>query len=174
MTPGRASPPSSTASWGRHWAGLNDPTHRRREAQTVLLRRVVDKMLTRMIRRGRGPEFLQLLTVVGRKTGEAHCTPVAPVIHYEGAWLVSPYGQVNWVRSLRASRQAVLSRGDKHTNYRAREVDPVAAVPILRQYLSVPSERFVRKDFDVNARSTDQAIASAAAKHPVFELTPLP
>jgi deazaflavin-dependent oxidoreductase (nitroreductase family) len=138
------------------------------------MRRVADKMLTRMIRRGRGPEFLQLLTVVGRKTGEAHSTPVAPVIHDDGCWVVSPYGQVNWVLNLRASGQAVLSRGDKQTNYRAREVDPVAAVPVLRQYLSMPSERFVRKDFDVNARSTDQAIATAAAKHPVFELMPLP
>jgi deazaflavin-dependent oxidoreductase (nitroreductase family) len=138
------------------------------------MRRVADKMLTRMIRRGRGPEFLQLLTVVGRKTGEAHSTPVAPVIHDEAVWLVSPYGQVNWVRNLRAVGNAVLSHGDKQTRYRACEVDPVAAVPVIRHYLSMPSERFVRKDFDVNARSTDQAIAAAAAKHPVFELTPLP
>ena len=51
-------------------------------------------MLGRMIRRGKGPDFLWLLTVQGRKTGAPYTTPVAPVRDHGETWLVSPYGEV--------------------------------------------------------------------------------
>jgi hypothetical protein len=38
----------------------------------------------------------------------------------------------------------------------------------------MPSERFVRHDFDITAESSDDAIAAEAPRHPVFELTPAP
>lgn len=41
-------------------------------------------------------------------------------------------------------------------------------------YLSMPSERFVRRDFEVTRASSDEAIAAEAHRHPVFALTPAP
>ena len=139
-----------------------------------LVRRTRDRLLTRLVRRGKGPEFMWLLTVTGRRTGQAHTTPVVPVRHDDAVWLVSPYGDVNWVRNARAAGEVELSRGDHHIRYRARELQSGEAVPVIREYLSMPSERFIRKDFAVTAAGTDDAIAGEAPRHPVFKLVPVP
>ncbi len=54
------------------------------------------------------------------------------------------------------------------------ELDPTEAVAVLRAYLSMPSKRFVRKDFAVTATSSNQAIVVEAPRHPVFGLTSRP
>ena len=123
-----------------------------------LKQRLANRMLERMIRRGKGPDFLWLLTVRGRRTSASYTTPVAPVRSNGKTWLVSPYGTVAWVRNVRANGYAELSRGPEHTTHQARELDPTEAVPVLRTYLSMPSQRFVRKDFDITAESTDPEI----------------
>jgi deazaflavin-dependent oxidoreductase (nitroreductase family) len=134
--------------------------------------RVANRVLTRMVRRGKGPEFMRLLTVQGRRTGEWRTTPVVPVVDADRVWLVSPFGDVEWVRNARAAGRVELQRGDDRTTYAVRELNADEAVPVLREYLSMPSERFVRGDFDVSARSSDAEIAREASRHPVFALTP--
>jgi hypothetical protein len=89
-------------------------------------------------------------------------------------WVVSPFGEVDWVRNVRAAGRLELHRGHDRTRYETRELDAAEAVPVLRSYLSMPSERFVRHDFDVTAASSDDAIAAEAPRHPVFALTPAP
>ena len=76
------------------------------------------------------------------------------------------------VRNVRATHRVELRRGDDRTTYEARELDAAEAVPVLRTYLSMPSERFVRRDFDVTSGSSDEANAREAPRHPVFVLTP--
>jgi hypothetical protein len=85
-------------------------------------------------------------------------------------WLVSPFGEVAWVRNARAAGHVDLRRGDDVTTYDIRELEPDAAVDVLREYLSMPSERFVRRDFAVTASSPDDAIREEAPRHPVFAL----
>jgi deazaflavin-dependent oxidoreductase (nitroreductase family) len=139
-------------------------------------RRVADKMLGRMLRRGRGPSFMQLLTVRGRHSGQLRTTPVVPVVPVvdDGVlWLVSPFGEVEWVRNARAAGRVQLARGDDRVEYDVRELDAHEATPVLRRYLSMPSARFVRRDFDVSSTSDDAAIAAEAMRHPVFALTPV-
>lgn len=130
-------------------------------------------MLTRVLRKGRGPSFMRLLTVDGRVTGKSRTTPVVPVLDGDRTWVVSPFGEVAWVRNARATGQVGLQRGDEHTTYAVRELDAGEAVPVLRRYLSMPSRFFVRRHFDVRAKSPDVAIAAEADRHPVFELTPV-
>lgn len=130
-----------------------------------------NRMLTRQLRRGRGPAFMQLLTVTGRRTGRSYTTPIVPLVTDRGRWLVSPYGEVNWVRNVRASGQATLSRGDTVETLRAIEVDPADAVPLLRAYLSKkPVGWIVRSQFRFGPRSSDAEIAREAVRHPVFEV----
>src|SRR3954471_9362065 len=135
--------------------------------------RFAGRILTRLLRAGRGPTFMQLLTVTGRRSGRSYSTPVVPVITTQGRWLVSPYGEVNWVRNARAAGTIALSRGGLVERLTATEVDPEQAVPVLRAYLAMkPAGRFIRSYFDVTAHSTDEAIIRDAPHHPVFELTP--
>ena len=58
----------------------------------------------------------------------------------------------------------------QRAEYAVRELDASEATPVLRAYLSMPSERFVRRDFDVTATSDDAALAAEAPRHPVFAL----
>lgn len=137
------------------------------------LQRLADRLLTRMLRRGRGPSFMRLLIVGGRVTGQLRSTPVVPVQDGGRTWLVSPFGEVAWVRNARAAGRVDLQRGHDRMTFTVRELAAGEAVPVLRAYLSMPSERFVRRDFAVKAASSDAAILDEAARHPVFALTPM-
>ena len=56
-----------------------------------------------------GPDVL--LTVRGRRSGLPRSTPVA-VAEIDGRlWLVSPWGEVDWARNLRAAGRATLTSG---------------------------------------------------------------
>jgi deazaflavin-dependent oxidoreductase (nitroreductase family) len=136
--------------------------------------RIANAVLSRLVKRGKGPDFMRLLTVNGRTTGRPYTAPVVPVVSEGEVWLVSPFGDVSWVRNLRVVGRAQLARGAQRVEYHARELTVPDAVPVIRAYLSMPSERFVRKDFRVTAGSTDDEIAREAPEHPVFALTPAP
>jgi deazaflavin-dependent oxidoreductase (nitroreductase family) len=134
--------------------------------------RVANRILRRVLARGNGPAFMRLLTVTGRRSGQPRTTPVVPVQRDGDVWVVSPYGVVDWVRNVRACGRLELARGQDRVLYDAHEVDAHDAAPVLRTYLSMPSERFVRGHFDVTADSTDEAIIAEAPRHPVFGLSP--
>jgi deazaflavin-dependent oxidoreductase (nitroreductase family) len=132
-----------------------------------------NRALGRVLDRGKGPPFLRLLTVTGRRTGEPRTTPIAPVFGEDDAvWLVAAYGDTAWVHNVRAAGQLELRRGDDRVCYRARELDPGEAVPVLRAYLAKGTSLFVRRRFDVTAHSHDEAIEAEARRHPTFALTP--
>ena len=129
--------------------------------------------LTKGLERGRAPKFMRLLTVPGRVTGQPHATPVVPVIRDGDVWVVSPYGEVAWVRNVRKAAQLELRWGEERTLYEPRELDAREATPVLREYLTLPTHWVVRRHFDVTKRSSDEAIAAEAHQHPVFMLTPV-
>jgi deazaflavin-dependent oxidoreductase (nitroreductase family) len=129
-------------------------------------------VMTWLLRRGRGPGFIWLLTAPGRVTGVPRTTPVVPVLDGDERWVVAPFGAVGWVRNVRAAGRLELHRGRESHAYEARELEPTEAVPVLRDYLSMRTGRYVRDYFDASASSPDDAIAREAAHHPVFALTP--
>ena len=63
----------------------------------------INKMMRFMIRINIAPKGFYLLTVRGRKTGHPYSLPVALVEHPESRWLISPYGEVNWIKNARAA-----------------------------------------------------------------------
>lgn len=122
---------------------------------------------TVMIRLGVGPAGLQQLRVRGRTTGLPRTTPVN-VIEVAGQhWLVAPYGEVGWVRNVRAAGEADLLRGGRVEHVRPREATADEAVPVLRAYLE-RLRRVVGPYFDVTPDSPDAAFAAEAPRHPVF------
>ena len=124
--------------------------------------------LTQGLERGRAPAFMRLLTVRGRVTGGPHATPVVPVIRDGDVWVVSPYGEVAWVRNVRSAGQLELRRGEERTSYEVREPDARQATAVLRAYLTMPTHWVVRRHFHVTKRSSDDAIAAEADQHPLF------
>jgi deazaflavin-dependent oxidoreductase (nitroreductase family) len=142
-----------------------------KEYRTSRAQAWANTVMTWLLRRGRGPGFMSLLTVTGRVSGQPRTTPVVPVQRGEQRWVVSPFGVVSWVRNVRAAGRLELRRGRDKQMYEARELDAGEAVPVLRDYLSMRGARYVKDYFDVTASSSDEAIAAEAARHPVFALT---
>ena len=117
-----------------------------------------------------------LLTVAGRKTGVPRTNPVALVEIDGRRWVLGTFGNVNWVRNLRAAREATLKVGRRSQPVAAVELGPeeVAAFfeQVLRPYvLRLPLGRWLLGSL-LGARDILEDPAGAATRHPVFELHP--
>ena len=122
-----------------------------------------------LARRGLAGRHTYILTVRGRKTGRAFSTPVILVEDAE-RWLVAPYGEVGWVRNVRAAGEVEIARSGRSERMRIEESAPEQSAPVLREYLKrVP---VVRPFFDVTPDSPLADFVAEAPRHPVFRLTP--
>lgn len=116
-----------------------------------------------------------LLTVRGRTSGQLRSTPLA-IIEVDGRrWVWSPWGDVHWVRNLRAAGRATVTVRRHAQEVTAVELDPTERVAFFRDTFapmarSIPfGARFVRL-FD----GVDISDPVAAAKdRAVFELRPV-
>ena len=99
-------------------------------------RRAVILLMKQLVRLGVGGKATYLLTTTGRRTGEPRTTPVILVDEAGERWSVSPYGTVAWVYDVRAHPEVVLRHGKRKESLHAEEVDPAAAAPVLKRYVS--------------------------------------
>jgi deazaflavin-dependent oxidoreductase (nitroreductase family) len=115
-----------------------------------------------------------LITIPGRKTGEPRTAGVA-IIEVSGRrWIWAPWGEVNWVRNLRAAGRATLTKRGQTEEVRATELNPAERVRFFRDVLgpfakSIPGGvTFVRiiDQTDLNDP------VEAAQDRRVFELHP--
>lgn len=123
-----------------------------------------------------GPNVL--LTVRGRTSGRPRTFPVAILDHEGRRFVQSPWGEVNWVRNLRATPEATVSKGRATEVVLATELAPEQAGPILRAALSpYLKSRMTRavlgKFFDLRADSSLEDYIAEARRHPMFELRPM-
>ena len=113
----------------------------------------------------------RVLEVKGRKTGESRRTPVNLLRIESQEYLVSPRGEGQWVRNVRADDGHLdLLVGRRRDHYSAVEIPDEQKVPILRAYLKQWKAE-VGVFFDgVGPDSSDEAISAIAPRHPVFVL----
>ena len=138
---------------------------------------VVNPVIRRLVGAGMpfGPNVL--LTVRGRTSGVPHTFPVA-VVELDGRRFVqSPFGEVNWVRNLRASGEAIVTKGRRREDVDAVEIAPEDGGPILRDafapYLrSRVLATVLGRFFKVSPASTLEDYVAEARRHPMFELRP--
>ena len=77
----------------------------------------------------------RLVTIRGRKSGLPRTTAVA-VIEISGRrWVWAPWGEVNWVRNLRAAGRATIKMRDGQEEVIATELDPTQRVGFFRDVL---------------------------------------
>ncbi len=117
---------------GQEETGRADP----RQRLAVPLFRVIGPVVRLVLRQGlpAGPNVI--LTVRGRVSGRPYSTPVA-MWDFEGRRFVqASFGEVAWVRNLRASGEAVVRRGSWSQAMRARELDPEEAGILMRNALA--------------------------------------
>lgn len=134
--------------------------------------RFSNTMVAALLRIGVKMGPMTLLTVRGRKSGQPRTTPVAIGERDGQRWVISPYGQVDWVRNLRAAGRATLTRGRRKEAITAIELSPTEAAPLLKQSLAgAPS--FLHAYFDVTPDAPLEAFEREAPRHPVFLLRPV-
>ena len=120
-----------------------------------------------------GPNVL--LTVRGRSSGLPRTFPVA-ILDLDGRrYVQSPFGEVDWVRNLRAAQEAVVSKGRSREDVEAVEVAPDEAGRILRAALSTymrtrVGAALVRRLFHIATDATLEQFVAEAGRHPMFEL----
>jgi deazaflavin-dependent oxidoreductase (nitroreductase family) len=143
--------------------------------QMPSLVRRLDPLVQHLLRLGvpMGPNVL--MTVRGRKSGEPRTAPVALLRTGGRMYVFSPFGEVNWVRNLRASGTASLRRGRWRQDVAAAELQPERAALILEQglrpLLRVPGlGTRIAGWYGIDRRSTSDDYLEAARRHPAFEL----
>ena len=100
-------------------------------------RRLVNALISALVRLGAGPNSTYLLTTRGRRSGKSRSTPVTLVEAEGRRWLVAPYGPVGWVHNARTNKLATLSRGRHSEAVRLEEVtDPLEAARVLKSYVT--------------------------------------
>jgi deazaflavin-dependent oxidoreductase (nitroreductase family) len=119
--------------------------------------------------------FNGLITIRGRKSGLPRTTPVAIITVSSRRWVWCPWGDVQWVRNLRAAGGASISVRGRKIDVRAIELDPTQRVAFFRDVLG-PLARglplgvwFIRIVDGVDLDRPSQA----AEGRRVFELHPL-
>ena len=116
-----------------------------------------------------------LITIRGRKSGLPRTTPLA-VIEVSGRrWIWAPWGEVQWVRNLRAAGRATITVRRRTEEVTATELDPTQRVTFFRDILG-PLARgiplgvwFIRT---VDQVDLDDPLEAAEGRR-VFELHPL-
>jgi deazaflavin-dependent oxidoreductase (nitroreductase family) len=102
------------------------------------------------------------LAVAGRKSGKLHLVPVIPVEYNGARYLVSPRGETEWVRNLRAAGAGELRRKGTIERFTATEVPVEERSPILEAYRRVAGGP-VESQFKALPDPAD---------HPVFRIEP--
>ena len=132
--------------------------------------RMSNRLTSTMLRAGLSFNAMVLLTVAGRTSGAPRTVPVS-VIEREGErYLIGAFGQVNWVRNLRAAGRGTLRKGRVVEAFEAVELSPEDAAPILKTALE-RAPGYVRSFFDVTRESSLADVEREAVHHPVFRLT---
>lgn len=88
-----------------------------------------------LLRHGLGEPNV-LLTVRGRRSGQPRTTPVAMLELGDRRFVEASFGEVDWVRNLRASGEAHIRRGRWSQTVQAVELPPETAGLLLRDALA--------------------------------------
>jgi deazaflavin-dependent oxidoreductase (nitroreductase family) len=119
--------------------------------------------------------FNGLLTTTGRKTGLPRTTPLAIIEVAGRRWVWAPWGEVQWVRNLRAASEATIEVRRRRDVVRAVELGPAQRVEFFRHTLDPLARRipfgrwFIRVMDGVDLEDPIEA----AEGRVVFELHPV-
>ncbi|MHB8342513.1 MAG: nitroreductase/quinone reductase family protein [Mycobacteriales bacterium] len=135
------------------------------------IQHVFNRIVVGLTRLGISVLGSRVLEVRGRQSGEPRQVPVNLLTLNGHEYLVSPRGEGQWVRNVRAAGgQLTLLLGRRRENRLARELPDAEKPAVLRAYLRRWKAE-VGAFFDgVSAESSDEELAAIAVRHPVFVL----
>jgi deazaflavin-dependent oxidoreductase (nitroreductase family) len=116
----------------------------------------------------------RVLYVRGRKSGEWRSTPVNPLSLDGKRYLVSPRGQTQWVRNMRAAAGGELRVGRRVERFTAVELSDDVKPPLLREYLRRWKFEVGMFFENVTPDSPDSRLLEIAPGFPVFQIVARP
>ena len=137
--------------------------------------RVLNPWLVRLMRAGVPSGRNVLLTVRGRTSGLPRSTPVAVIEVGGRRWIQGAYGEVGWVRNLRAAGEATLKSGSASESIKAAELNQSEAAEffakVFTQYVR-NSPGYLRPILPalLGLRDAVGDPGVGARRHPVFEI----
>jgi deazaflavin-dependent oxidoreductase (nitroreductase family) len=133
--------------------------------------RLSNELVAALTRRGISIKGSRVLSVRGRTSGEWRSTPVNP-LPYEGkTYLVSPHGQTQWVRNMRAAGGGELRVGRRVESFTATELPDEQKPPLLREYLRRWKFEVGMFFEGVGPDAPDSRLLEIAPGYPVFQIT---
>ena len=121
----------------------------------LFVRRVFNPIAMRF-----GISGTEALAVRGRRSGTVRRVPVIPVAHEGARYLVSPRGETDWVRNLRAAGGGDLGPWKGTRPFHATELSAAERPPVIAAYRAIAG-RAVKSFFEA---------MPDAADHPVFRI----
>lgn len=139
--------------------------------QAPLFVRVSNRLTLTLLRAGVklfGPGHypMYLLTVRGRKSGLPRTVPIVIWEHHGKRYVGSVYGIVDWVRNLRAAKEAILTRGRRSETVQVIELPQKEAAFVLRE--DIKSGNPFARSYGVTADSSLEEFERAVLTHPIF------
>ncbi len=120
-----------------------------------------------------GPDVL--LTVRGRRSGLPRITPVT-ICEYGGRrGFISPFGETDWARNLRAAGEGTIRFGRRSEEVRAVELNLEEAVRFIKEVIAPIAavnpigDWFVRKFDNIDLDHPEETVVGK----PVFEVFPI-
>ena len=123
--------------------------------------------------KGFAPRNSIVIETKGRRSGQPRSVPVNIVDYEGGRYLVSPRGESEWVRNVRAAGGQAVFRHGKRTPVRLDELPPGERGPIIQKYLR-ENAMATKQHFGINPKSDIAEFERIAALHPVFRITDTP
>jgi deazaflavin-dependent oxidoreductase (nitroreductase family) len=111
---------------------------------------------------------VHILTVKGRRSSKPRATPVSLVVYGGDRWLVAGWADADWVKNLRASGSATLTKGVQVEPIRTIEVPPVQGALALRAF--VQERGGGRYAFGLDPDAPLDAFEREVERHPVFQI----
>jgi deazaflavin-dependent oxidoreductase (nitroreductase family) len=109
---------------------------------------------------------MYLLTVHGRKSGLPRTVPIVIWEHRGKRYVGSVYGIVDWVRNLRAAKEAILTRGRRSETVNVVELPQKGAALVLRE--DIKGGNPFARSYGVTADSSLEEFERAVLTHPIF------
>jgi len=116
--------------------------------------------------------YNRLVTIRGRTSGLPRTAAIAVIEVGGRRWVWAPWGDVHWVRNLRASGRATITMRGRKEEVTATELDPTQRVDFFRDVLGPLARRipfgvaFIHIVDGVDVRDP----VNAAEGRPAFEL----
>lgn len=139
-----------------------------KQYRVTLGKRLVSATTAFLARRGAG-NFV-VVTTTGRRSRQPRRVTVSPVSRGDVEYLVSPYGEVSWVRNVRVKPEVVMRRGELERPVRL--IEETGEHPdLVEEYYR--REAFARQYMQLPDDPAEGDFARFAHRFPVFRVDPI-